>query len=253
MSKKSREERKASKKARHQTAWKDNVIPLKDHFSLKEIQPLTDKQCEAFEEYYKGKNLILYGTAGTGKTFLSIYLALKDIYENQKHNKIVIIRSAVPSRDLGFMPGNMKEKSSYFEQPYHQIMGNLYNRDDAYTILKNKHIVEFMTTSYVRGITLDNTIIIVDEIQNFTEEELHSVMTRVGKGSKIVLCGDLSQNDLKKEKTGFGLFVKIFKKMNSFSMVEFGIEDIVRSGLVKEYIIARNKVENQNNIPLLRD
>lgn len=253
MSKKTREERKALKKARQQNAFKDNVIPLKDHFSLKTIEPLTVKQCEVFDEYYKGKNLFLYGTAGTGKTFLSLYLSLNDIYETQKYNKIIIIRSAVASRDIGFMPGNMKEKTSYFEQPYHQIMSNLYGRDDAYTILKNKRIIEFMTTSYVRGITLDDSIIVVDEMQNFTEEELHSVLTRVGKNSKIILCGDLSQNDLKKEKTGFSLFVKIIKKMNSFSMVEFGIDDIVRSGLVKEYIIARNKVENQNSIPILRD
>lgn len=253
MSKKSREERKALKKARQQTAFKDNVIPLKDHFSLKEIEPLTNKQCEVFEEYAKGKNLFLYGTAGTGKTFLSLYLAMNNIYDNEKYNRVIIIRSAVASRDIGFMPGNIKEKSSYFEQPYHQIMSNLYGRDDAYTILKNKRVIEFMTTSYVRGITLDNAIVIVDEMQNFTEEELHSVVTRIGKNSRIILCGDLSQNDLKKEKTGFGLFVKIFKNMSSFSLVEFGIEDIVRSGLVKEYILARTRVENQNNIPILRD
>ena len=142
------------------------------------------------------------------------------------------------------MPGNLKEKSSYFEQPYQQICSNLYERDDAYCILKTKKIIEFITTSYVRGITLDNAIIIVDEMQNFTEEELHSVLTRVGKNSKIILCGDLSQNDLKKEKTGFNLFVRIFENMSSFSLIKFDIEDIVRSGLVKEYIITRNKIEN---------
>jgi phosphate starvation-inducible protein PhoH len=243
LSKKTREERRALKKARQKIAWKDNVVVLKNHFSLKEVEPLTIKQCEVFEEYKKGKNLLLYGIAGSGKTFLALYLALKDLEENKKHQKIIIVRSAVPSRDVGFMPGNLKEKSHYYESPYQQICSNLYGRDDAYSILKTKNVVEFITSSYVRGITLDDSIVIVDEIQNFTEEELHSIMTRIGKNSKIVLCGDLSQNDLKKEKTGFSTFVRIFKNMRSFSNVEFGIEDIVRSGLVKEYIITRDKLE----------
>jgi len=252
LSKKTREERIKLKKARQQKLWKEPQ-PLKENFSLRHIEPLTDSQCKVFDAYEKGKNLVLYGTAGTGKTFLSVYLALKEIYETQKYDKVVIFRSAVPSRDAGFLPGNMKEKAAIYETPYHQICATIYGRGDAYTILKNKGVIEFMTSSYVRGITLDNAIIIVDEIQNFIDSELNSVITRVGKGSKLILCGDFSQNDLKKEKTAFNSYIKIFKAMPSFNLVEFGISDVVRSGLVKEYILTRHKLEVQNSIPFLGD
>lgn len=247
MSKKSKTEKKATKRHRNETAWKNHLI-------LKNIEPLTLNQCKVFEEYEKGKNLVLSGTAGTGKTYIALYLAMRDMELSNKYKQVVIFRSAVNTRDLGHLPGNLKEKAAIFEEPYYQLYSKLYQRDDAYGILKNKGIVNFLTTSYVRGITLDDTIVVIDEFQNMQDSELNSLITRLGVNSKLILCGDIVQNDLKKhEKTAINQYIKIFKTMKSFSLIEFNVEDVVRSGLVREYILARNKLEIMNSIPMLGD
>ena len=218
----------------------------KTHFHLNEISPITENQKRTFDLFDDGDDLLLYGTAGTGKTFISIYLALEKIMKGHSdYEKSVIIRSVVPTRDMGFLPGNAKEKALVYEAPYTAICTELLNRGDAYELLKKKNIIEFMTSSFVRGITLRNCIVIVDEFQNMVDEELHSIITRVGENCRIIFSGDCKQNDLKKETTGFYKFLQILKMMNNFGIIEFNIDDIVRSALVKDYIIKREIYETK--------
>jgi phosphate starvation-inducible PhoH-like protein len=200
---------------------------------LAEIEPLTRNQLIAFES---SQNLVLHGCAGTGKTFISSYLAFDDMTKNM-YEKLVIIRSAVPTRDIGFLPGTEKEKSSVYEEPYRDISIDLFSRGDAYQILKTKGLVHFMTTSYIRGITLRDAVILIDECQNMTFHELDSIITRVGENCRVIFCGDFKQSDLKQN--GMDEFLDILHSMKRFDFIEFGVEDIVRSGFVKDYIIAR--------------
>jgi phosphate starvation-inducible PhoH-like protein len=216
----------------------------KNHFELRHIQPLTVNQQNVFDAYYAGKNLMLHGYAGTGKTFLSTYLALKEVLENDIYKKVVIIRSVVPSRDMGFLPGTEKQKAEVYEQPYQEICDDLFGRGDGYKILKIKNLVEFTTTSFLRGMTFNDSIIIVDECENMTFSEIDTVMTRIGNNSKIIFSGDYRQTDLHKphDKTGIKELMAITRRMPSFDHIEFAIEDIVRSGVVKEYIIQKTEM-----------
>ena len=204
---------------------------------LIEVEPLTRNQVVAFES---SKNLVLHGCAGTGKTFISCYLAFDDMTKNL-FEKLVIMRSAVPTRDIGFLPGTEKEKSSVYEEPYRDIAIDLFSRGDAYQILKTKGLVHFMTTSYIRGITLRDAVILIDECQNMSFHELDSIITRVGEDSKILFCGDITQTDLTREheKSKISDFIQILQEMKDFTCIEFGIDDIVRSGLVKQYLITK--------------
>lgn len=213
-------------------------------FKPKNIEPMTDNQMKAFNAYLEGDNLLMHGLAGTGKTFVSLYLAINDIIENGDHNKIILVRSVVPTRDIGFLPGSAKEKSKVYEGPYYNICNELFGRGDAYELLKMKGMIEFMTTSFIRGNTFNDSIIIVDEMNNMTFHELDSVITRVGKNCKIVFCGDFRQTDLLKEtdKRGLKDFMRILTRLEQFTHVEFGEDDIVRSGLVKDYIIAKDRL-----------
>ena len=204
--------------------------------SLAEIEPLTKNQLIAFES---DKNLILHGIAGTGKTFISCYLAFDDMVKGV-YNNLVIIRSAVPTRDIGFLPGSEKEKASVYEEPYKEIALELFQRGDAYEILKTKGLVHFMTTSFVRGITLKEAVIIIDECQNMTFHELDSIITRVGTNCRVIFCGDFRQSDLKSN--GLESFMEILKNMGSFDFIDFEIKDIVRSEFVKDYIIAKTEL-----------
>ena len=203
---------------------------------VSEIEPLTRNQLKAFES---DNNLILHGVAGTGKTFVSCYLAYDDMSKGV-YEKLVIIRSAVPTRDIGFLPGNEKEKASVYEEPYKDIAIDVFGRGDAYQILKTKNLVHFMTTSFIRGITLRDATIVIDECQNMSFHELDSIITRVGENCRVIFSGDFRQSDLKSN--GMDDFFKILKKMGSFDFIEFGIEDIVRSDFFKQYIIAKTSI-----------
>ena len=207
------------------------------NFELREIEPLTRNQLIAFET---NEHLVLHGLAGTGKTFISSYLAFDDMAKGD-FQKLVIIRSAVPTRDIGFLPGTEKEKSSVYEEPYKDISNDLFSRGDAYEILKQKNMIEFMTTSFIRGITLRDAIILVDECQNMSFHELDSIITRIGENCRVIFCGDFKQADLKMN--GLKDFFSILKSMNTFTFVEFGIEDIVRSDFVKQYIITKSRLQ----------
>jgi phosphate starvation-inducible protein PhoH len=218
----------------------------KINFKLKNIEPLTQNQKISFEAYGQNKNLMLHGTAGTGKSFISMYLGLNQILsDNNQFKKLVIVRSVVPTRDMGFLPGNSKEKAKVYEAPYYAICTELFGRSDSYEYLKAKGIIEFISTSFIRGITLNDCIIIVDEIANMTLHELDSVITRVGKNCRIVFSGDFRQSDFTKEHERNGLidFMRIIEKMKSFTFVDFNENDIVRSSMVKDYIIQKDRLK----------
>jgi predicted ribonuclease YlaK len=213
------------------------------------IKPLTENQKKAFASYKNGKNLFLYGAAGTGKTFVALFNGLQDVLRNETpYDTVYMVRSAVPTREIGFLPGDEEDKTALFQVPYQNMVkfmfempgerefGTLYER------LKNQGSLMFLTTSFLRGITLDNAVIIVDECQNLTFHELDTIITRVGQDSKIIFCGDFFQTDLMKssDKQGMVNFMKILDAMQQFDNIEFTIGDIVRSGFVNEYLI--NKI-----------
>ena len=215
---------------------------------LVDIQPITDNQKVLFDSYKEGKNVIAYGAAGTGKTFITLYNALKDVLdENTPYERIYIVRSLVATREIGFLPGDYEDKSDIYQVPYKHMVKYMFQMpSDAdfemlYGNLKAQETIKFWSTSFLRGTTLDNAIIIVDEFQNLNFHELDSIITRIGEDSKIYFCGDASQTDLQKtnERNGIVDFMKIIRSMPSFNLIEFGINDIVRSGLVKEYLIAK--------------
>ncbi len=217
------------------------------------VGPLTENQKTAFEAYKKdNKSLILHGSAGTGKTFISIYLALEQVLEksNKQYNKLYVIRSVVPTRDIGYLPGDKQEKIEVYEDPYMSICAELFECKDAYEKLKQQGVIEFLPTSFVRGITFDNSIIIIDECQNLNFHELDSVITRIGKDCKILFCGDFYQTDFvrENEKQGLKKFIKILNHLPQFANIEFSCDDIVRSDLVKSYILAKNELREQGII-----
>ena len=192
--------------------------------------------------YKDDKHLLLHGIAGTGKTFLSLYLALEEVLDpSTVYDDVFIVRSVVSTRDIGFLPGDEQEKVSIYEAPYRSICRELFGIKDSYDALKQQGNIKFMSTSFIRGITINNAVIIVDECQNLNFHELDSIITRVGRNSKIMFCGDYTQTDLTREndKRGIFNFMKIIKSLEEFSTVEFGIDDIVRSDFLKSYIIAK--------------
>jgi phosphate starvation-inducible protein PhoH len=240
----SRKEKRKQQQEGKRDLSNDNNLKL--NFKLKNVEPLTENQRRTFEAYEKGRNLMLHGIAGTGKSFIANYLATKEILEeNGRYKKLIIIRSVVPTRDMGFLPGNNKEKTKVYEAPYQAIFTELFSRGDAYEYLKQKQVVEFISTSFIRGITLNDCIIVVDEIANMTLHELDSVITRVGRNCKIIFCGDFRQSDFTKEHERNGLvdFMKIIDRMKSFEFIDFDENDIVRSAMVKEYIIAKDRLK----------
>jgi phosphate starvation-inducible protein PhoH len=213
------------------------------HFNLKPIHPITDNQVRTFEAYQDDENIFLHGCAGTGKTFISMYLALRDIESGKSATrKLVIIRAAQSTKDIGFLPGSEKQKLEVYEAPYKAICAQLYHRDDAYEVLKQKGIIEFHSTSYLRGTTIDDSIILIDECQNMRYTELRTVLTRTGDNSRIILCGDTKQDDLTseryKESSGLQDMMRVFERMGDMTVIQFEIDDIVRSGFVKSFIVA---------------
>jgi phosphate starvation-inducible protein PhoH len=222
-------------------------------FRLKKITPMTDTQADVFDAYFENYNLFLYGSAGTGKTYISLFLALKEVLNpNTPYRKVYVVRSSVPARDQGFLPGKLNEKMAVYEVPYVAMLNDLFNRGDAHMVCAQKGIFEMISTSFLRGITLDNCIVIVDEIQNCGFQELDTAITRMGNNSKIIFCGDIEQNDLIRNKydvSGLPKFMNIIEHMDSFEFIEFQPEDIVRGGIVKEYLLTKRKVEHSTIVP----
>ncbi len=213
------------------------------------FSPITETQEKTFHAYNENKHLLLHGIAGTGKTFMSLYLALEEVLDpGTVYDDVFIVRSVVSTRDIGFLPGDEQEKVSIYEAPYRSICRELFGMKDAYDALKQQNNIKFMSTSFIRGITINNAVVIVDECQNLNFHELDSIITRVGKNSKIIFCGDYTQTDLTREndKRGILNFMKILKSINEFETIEFNIDDIVRSDFLKSYIIAKYKLGFDN-------
>ena len=215
---------------------------------LRDIEPLTENQQKLFDSYTEGKNIIAYGAAGTGKTFIKLYNALCDVLDpSTPYEKIYIVRSLVSTREIGFLPGDHEDKSTLYQIPYKNMVKYMFELPSAadfemlYGNLKAQETISFWSTSFIRGTTFDRAIIIVDEFQNLNFHELDSIMTRVGENTKIMFCGDATQTDLIKqnERNGIVDFMRVLRLMSSIDIIEFGVEDIVRSGLVKEFILAK--------------
>lgn len=241
-----------NKKQRRQLRQKgrlEEVEAKKFHLDIKEITPATYNQEIVFDAFENNKFILMHGCAGTGKTFIALYLGLDEVLNgNSGFKKVIIYRSMVPTRDAGFMPGNLKEKAAVYERPYIDICTKLFGRTDAYETLKTKGIIEFTTTSYVRGNTEEQAIVIVDEFQNMTLSELNSLMTRAGKNVQYIICGDNKyQSDFNgKEiinRNGVNAFIKIIENMHEdFEVINFTVDDIVRSGFVKRFIITMDSL-----------
>ena len=213
--------------------------------TLDEFRPLTDNQKNAYRSYRAGNNLLLHGLPGTGKTYLGMHFAIKDVLSSETpYEKVYIIRSTVPTRNQGFLPGKKQDKEAVYEAPYIRNASKMFRTANAYAQLKQKGVVEFLSTSYLRGETFENCIMVVDEINNMTGHELDSVITRAGENCRVIFCGDGRQTDFTRgeDKQGLRDFIRILDNMDSFDYVEFEVDDIVRSGLVKEYIIAKHKL-----------
>ena len=215
---------------------------------LKTIEPLTSNQELAFKSYDSGKHLVLHGAAGTGKTFISLYMALKQVLdESTPYDKVYMVRSLVPTREIGFLPGDHEDKSNLYQIPYKNMVKYMFEMPDdkafefLYTNLKAQDTISFWSTSFIRGTTFDDAIIIVDEFSNLNFHELDSIITRIGNNCRIIFSGDAAQSDLIKsnDRTGILDFMRIVQSMPSFDCIEFTIDDIVRSGLVREYLIAK--------------
>lgn len=234
----------ARKTTRNSAAPQDGLV-------RKSFEPLTENQALAKDAWDDKKHLMLLGTAGSGKTYLAMSFALDSLSERDGGlRKIVILRSSVAVREAGFMPGNAKEKGKYFESPYYSIANQIFERGDAYDILKGKGKIEFSLTTHLRGITFDDSIVIVDEVQNMSFSELNTIITRIGVNSRIIFAGDTRQDDLTserfKETSGLRDFAKIINRLREFETIQFTVDDIVRSDLVRNYIIAKEQLETES-------
>ena len=221
--------------------------PINNDF-LRDIEPLTPNQQILFNSYESGKNIVAYGCAGTGKTFITLYNAIKDVLdEKTPYEKVYVVRSLVATREIGFLPGDHEDKSWLYQLPYKAMVKYMFEmRTDAdfqmlYANLKAQDTIDFWSTSFIRGTTIDQAIVLVDESQNLNFHELDSIITRVGEDTKIMFCGDATQSDLTRDKERNGIidFMRILQQMESFSCIEFGLDDIVRSGLCKEYLTTK--------------
>jgi predicted ribonuclease YlaK len=229
--------KKAKRQLRKEGVLKKEPVAIQSSMKLKPITPLTDNQGKAFDSWHNDKDVFMHGSAGTGKTLMALYFGLREVMlENA--DKVIIVRSTVPSRDMGFLPGSQQEKERIFELPYHEICATLYGRSDAYEILKQKGIIQFVTTSYIRGLTFDNTIVIVDECQNMAWHELNTIMGRIGNYSRFVFAGDTKQSDLDERHGKFDLMklIEVCKRMKCFDFIQMLPQDVVRSGKAREYI-----------------
>ena len=218
---------------------------------LVKIEPVTDNQKVVFDSYKKGKNQFLYGCAGTGKTFITLYLAMQEVLRNDTpYDRVVMVRSLIPTREIGFLPGDEEDKAALYQVPYSNMVQFMFKQPNEqafsmlYDRLKTQGSFYFLSTSFLRGLTFDNSIIIVDECQNLNFHELDTIVTRVGQDSKIMFCGDFMQTDLSKtsERNGLFDFLRILEEMKEFNCLEFNIGDIVRSGFVRNYLIQKTKL-----------
>lgn len=225
--------------ARVKTPNNSMTVRLDD---LLQFDPLTYNQEVAYKAWDDGDNLVLTGTAGTGKTFMALYLALEDVLDKETEwDKLIIVRSMVPTREMGFLPGDKEAKEEAFTTPYKTICNELFGDKNSYNKMVTSKQIQFESTSFIRGTTFDNCVIVVDEMQNLNFHELDSVITRVGRHSKIIFSGDYKQSDFKydDDRNGIIKFLQIVEQLKNFSIINFGWEDIVRSDFVRDYIMTK--------------
>lgn len=212
---------------------------------IKHVVPKTENQEQLFHAFFNERHILLHGCAGTGKSYCALYLGLKDLFDG-RFDKIILLRSIVPTRDVGFLPGTLQEKTMMYEEPYQEIVDDILQRKGAYHDLKKDEVVEFKSTSFLRGITWLNTLVIADEVQNCTWHELCSLITRIGEGSRLILLGDSNQNDLvqqkKVEQSGLESAIRVCENMESFDVIQFDLEDVLRSGMVKEFLTVKRRL-----------
>jgi phosphate starvation-inducible protein PhoH len=236
------EEEKEKRKNRRKTKL------MNYRHKLKSIQALNEKQKSAFISYFEDDHLLMHGSAGTGKTYIALYLALNDLFKGEA-SRILVIRSAVQARDFGFLPGSEEEKLAYYESPYIDIVDDLCEKRGTYKEIKKMEGIKFMSTAFIRGLTFDDTIVVIDEAQNMNQHEIDSILTRIGKNTRLIVCGDFKQSDLDNNKrlrdaSGIQFLLKVARKMKNFSLIEFTIADVVRSGFVKEYLFWKEQLED---------
>ena len=212
---------------------------------LEQIEPVTENQKKAFDAWEEGHNLVLSGSAGTGKTFIALYLAFSKMLKYEQYNKLLIVRSMVSTRDGGHLPGTKEEKEEPYKAPYKSICGELFGYDGAWGKLTTTKSVGFETTSFIRGVTFDRTILVVDEMQNMNFHELDSIITRIGRNCRIIFAGDYLQTDFKHddEKNGVMKFMAIVEQLKNFTVINFGWDDIVRSDFVRDYIMTKEMLK----------
>ena len=231
---------------RHKTTHNSLQVRLDD---LLEYDPITKNQEITYDAWENGYNLVLTGSAGTGKTFMGMYLGLEQVLHSEtEQDRLVIIRSMVPTRELGFLPGSKEEKEDVFTSPYKAIACELFGDQSSWGKAVTAKKIQFESTSFIRGLTLDNAVILVDEMQNLSFHELDSVITRVGKGSRIIFAGDYLQSDFKfkDDKDGIIKFLTIVEQLKKFEIINFGWEDIVRSDFVRDYIMTKEMLGMQS-------
>jgi phosphate starvation-inducible protein PhoH len=241
--------RKQRKQSRRQKRESKNTFAIAQQpLQLENIKPLTENQKKVFKEFTSGKHMLLHGCPGSGKSFLALYLGLREILTNPNttYKKIILIRSAQSGKDMGFLPGSAKQKMAVYEEPYIGICAKLFGRQDAYHVLKGKGIIQFESTSFLRGVTFEDAIVIFDEFQNSPIQGATTVLSRVDDNCRVIVCGDSKQDDLTseryKEESCAKTLIKIFSNMSGCSIVQFSVDDIVRSGFVKQLLMAMIKL-----------
>lgn len=234
----------------------DDMEPSKKRWSKHDLcafRPLTEKQKDSIYAFSSGKHLALLGSAGTGKTFLGIYLASSLMVDpDSQTDKIIVLRTAVQARDQGFVKGDPAEKMDPYSVPYKQAFTKIFGRANSfYDLIKAKKLV-FDSTSFLRSVTFDNAVVIFDEAQNAEFREINTVITRLGQNSRLILIGDSLQDDLSKnEESGLPKFSKIVTQHlpTDFHITTFTSEDIVRSDLVKRWVIGCEEYANSRPTP----
>jgi len=209
---------------------------------LRRVFPITESQKELYTSYINGYNVCAAGSAGTGKSYLALYLAFDDILNaDTQCDHVIIVRSAVPTRNIGFKPGTTEEKLAEYETPYIDICTDLFRRKSTYGDMKKANLLTFVDTSCIRGQTWNDAVVIIEEVENMNFHEINSVMTRIGKNSKVIITGDIKQTDLlssNKDTSGMVEALRVLERIPSFKTVQFTRNDIVRSGFVRDWIIA---------------